>query len=219
MATRKVGAVSHCWDLHCLRRGRVQGLRYDQDDVRLLVPQRLVHEQDRPVRLLPRQPPQRHHTHILDDDVQLQDLRDDQVRHLPEPIEPQRVDDPRDKVESVRKLDVRPAPPDAVDDSRRQAEDRDAGLLCQVAEDKTVLPNGDRPQERPVREDKAGHKERRRADRHEDVLREDHQGDAEDKGHLVEALDGGAGGVGALGLVFEIARGSGYAMTLPTGVD
>ena len=46
-----------------------------------------------------------------------------------------------------------------------------------------------------------------------------HHGDAKDGRHLVEALDGGAGGVGALGLVFEIARGSGYVMTSPTGVD
>ena len=55
---------------------------------------RLVREQDRPVRLVPSQQPQRCHVALLVDDVQLQDLRDDQERHLPEPAEPQRVDDP-----------------------------------------------------------------------------------------------------------------------------
>ena len=52
----------------------------------------------------------------------------------------------------------------------------------------------------------------------EEVLRENHQGGVKDSGLRVEALDGDAGGVGTLGLVFEIARGSGYMMTLLTGV-
>ena len=52
----------------------------------------------------------------------------------------------------------------------------------------------------------------------EEVLRENHQGGVNDSGLRVEALDGDAGGVGTLGLVFEIARGSGCMMTLLTGV-
>ena len=52
-----------------------------------------------------------------------------------------------------------------------------------------------------------------------DQLGEDHRGDAEDRRRLVKGLNGGAGGVGGLGLVFEIACGSGYVMTSPIGVD
>ena len=49
-------------------------------------------------------------------------------------------------------------------------------------------------------------------------LGDGHQGDANDKRHLVETLGGGAGRAGVLGLVFEIAQGSGSVMTLATGV-
>ena len=40
----------------------------------------------------------------------------------------------------------------------------------------------------------------------EDVLRKNHQGDSKDRGSRVEALDGGAGGVGALGLFLDCPR-------------
>ena len=36
--------------------------------------------------------------------------------------------------------------------------DRDVRLLCQIVEDKTVLPERDRPQERPVRKGKTNMK-------------------------------------------------------------
>ena len=65
-----------------------------------------------PTRLVLSQPPQRCHVDLLVDDVPLQDLRDDNVRHVPEPIVPQWGDNPRDQV----KRDVRPGPPDSVDD-------------------------------------------------------------------------------------------------------
>ena len=155
----------------------------EDENVRLLGARRLVHEQDRPVQLLLCEPPQRRHVALLVDDVPLQDHGHDLVHHLPEHVEHQLVDDPRDTVQPVGELDVRPAPPDAVDDNRRQAEDRDAGLLCQFAEDKTVLPDGDRPQELPVHKDKADLEEQQRVSRQRDPRK---RRDVEDVGVFAE---------------------------------
>ena len=113
------------------------------------------------MRLLVIQPPQRRHVQLLVDDVHLPDLRRDQVRHLPEPTEPQRADDPRHKIEPVRELDVGSSPPDAVDNHCQTGVDRDASLLRQVVENKTVLRDRDTTQERPVRKDRADLEERR----------------------------------------------------------
>ena len=65
----------------------------------------------------------------------------------------------------VGEVEVRPAPADAVDDHCGEVVDRDARRLRQVVEDKAVLPDGDRPQKRPVRKDKADLEERRRVAR------------------------------------------------------
>ena len=52
MPTGKAEADSHCWDIQCQRRRRVQGLPFDEDeDVGLLELQRLVHEPHLPVQL------------------------------------------------------------------------------------------------------------------------------------------------------------------------
>ena len=81
MATGKAGADAHCRDLQCQRRGRAQELRHDEEeDVRLLELQRLVHEPDHPVRLRACQPPpQRRRVPLLVEDIPVLDHRHDQV--------------------------------------------------------------------------------------------------------------------------------------------
>ena len=165
----------------------------DGGDVRLLDPERLVRERDRPTPLVLSQQRQRRHVSLLVDDVPLRDLRHDQALHQPEPAEPQRVDNPRDKDQPIGKLDVRPAPPDAREDHRLQVVDRDVGLLCQIDENETVLRDGDRPHARPVRKDKTNLEEGRRddcrCDRHT-------RQDDEDVGGVAEAEQQGGRGAG-----------------------
>ena len=79
-----------------------------REDVQLLDPQSRVRERDHIMRLLLRQPPQRRHVPLIVEDVPRQDQCDGQSRHQPEHAEHQREDDPRDKVQRVRKLDARP---------------------------------------------------------------------------------------------------------------
>ena len=104
IGNREERSDSHCRDIQCRRRcGTGTAMVGKMSD--FLIPS-LVREPHRIVRLLLRQPPQRRHVPLIVEDVPRQDQCDGQSRHQPEHVGHRREDDPRDKVQWVRKLDV-----------------------------------------------------------------------------------------------------------------